>query len=172
MLVEVVCKGGNYLLNIGPSPDGEFADSAYQRLREIGDWMKVNGEAIYGTKPWKVFGENADSAAYKTQQGFKTEEKDAVFDGTPKDVVQDIRFTTKGDVLYVIARSWRQKEVPVKSLITNKYRVKSIEMLGYNGRIKWKQTTLDTKIEIPKQAIGKIPVYVFKVKLTENGELK
>ncbi len=51
MLAEVVCKGGNYLLNIGPSPEGEFADTAYQRLHEIGEWMKVNGEAIYGSRP-------------------------------------------------------------------------------------------------------------------------
>jgi alpha-L-fucosidase len=141
-------------------------------MADIGKWLSVNGEAIYGTKPWSVFGENADSAAYKSQQGFKPEEKDAVFDGTPKDVVQDIRFTTRGDILYIIARSWRQKEVPVKSLITNKYQIKSIKLVGYNDKVKWKQSTLDTKIEIPKQAIGKIPVYVFKVKLTENGELK
>ena len=172
LLVDAVSKGGNLLLNIGPTAEGLIRPQNLSRMTEIGKWLAVNGEAIYGTKPWKVFGENADSAAYKTQQGFKTEEKDAVFDGTPKDVVQDIRFTTKGDNIYVIARSWRQKEVPIKSLITNKYRVKSIEMLGYNGRIKWKQTTLDTKIEIPKQSVGKIPVYVFKVKLAENGELK
>ncbi|MEI6456212.1 MAG: alpha-L-fucosidase [bacterium] len=51
MLAEIVCKGGNYLLNIGPSPEGEWADTAYVRLKEIGDWMKVNGEAIYKTRP-------------------------------------------------------------------------------------------------------------------------
>jgi len=51
MLAEIVCKGGNYLLNIGPSPEGEWADTAYTRLKEIGDWMKVNGEAIYKTRP-------------------------------------------------------------------------------------------------------------------------
>jgi alpha-L-fucosidase len=49
MLVEIVCKGGNYLLNVGPSPEGEWADTAYARLREIGDWMKINGDAIYKT---------------------------------------------------------------------------------------------------------------------------
>jgi alpha-L-fucosidase len=54
-LVDIVCKGGNYLLNIGPSPDGEWADSAYVRLREIGDWMHVNGEAIYNSRPINPF---------------------------------------------------------------------------------------------------------------------
>ena len=51
LLVDIVAKGGNFLLNIGPSPSGEFSDTAYARLREIGDWMKINGEAIYKTRP-------------------------------------------------------------------------------------------------------------------------
>ena len=49
-LVEIVSKGGNYLLNIGPGPDGEFDPIAYERLKEIGGWMKRNGEAIYGSR--------------------------------------------------------------------------------------------------------------------------
>ncbi|MEI6137963.1 MAG: alpha-L-fucosidase [Mariniphaga sp.] len=169
ILVDAVSKGGNLLLNVGPTAEGIIRPQNLSRMAEIGKWLAVNGEAVYGTKPWKVFGENADSAAYKSQQGFKAEEKDAVFDGTPKDVVQDIRFTTRKNDLYVIARSWRQKEVTVKSLITNKYQIKSIQLLGYKGTIKWKQTVMETKIELPKQAINEIPVYVFKVKLAENG---
>jgi len=51
LLVDIVAKGGNFLLNVGPSPDGEFPPTALARLKEIGDWMKVNGEAIYGTRP-------------------------------------------------------------------------------------------------------------------------
>jgi len=50
-LVDIVSKGGNYLLNIGPSPEGDYHPDAYRRLREIGDWMQVNSEAIYGTNP-------------------------------------------------------------------------------------------------------------------------
>ena len=50
-LVDIVAKGGNYLLNIGPGPDGDFAPEAYDRLKDIGEWMKVNGNAIYGTRP-------------------------------------------------------------------------------------------------------------------------
>ena len=172
LLVDAVSKGGNLLLNVGPTAEGTIRPQNLSRLAEIGKWLDVNGEAVYGTKPWIVYGENADSAAYKTQQGFKLEEKDAVFDGTPKDVVQDIRFTTRGDVLYVIARSWRQKEVLVKSLISNKYQVKSIQLLGYNGKLKWNQSTQGTTVTIPVQGIESIPVYVFKVKLNENAELK
>lgn len=51
MLVDIVCKGGNLLLNIGPSPQGDWGEEAYDRLRGIGEWMKLNNEAIYGTRP-------------------------------------------------------------------------------------------------------------------------
>nr|WP_262901430.1 alpha-L-fucosidase [Flavihumibacter profundi] len=51
MLVRIVSRGGNFLLNIGPSPEGDFSDTAYSRLKEIGQWMKIHGEAVYGTIP-------------------------------------------------------------------------------------------------------------------------
>jgi alpha-L-fucosidase len=57
MLVEVVAKGGNYLLNIGPGPEGELPPESLKRLAEIGAWMKINGEAIYGTRPIPPYGE-------------------------------------------------------------------------------------------------------------------
>jgi alpha-L-fucosidase len=51
MLVDIVSKGGNFLLNVGPSPEGDFDQEAYKRLEEIGKWMKINSEAIYGSRP-------------------------------------------------------------------------------------------------------------------------
>ena len=171
-LVDAVSKGGNLLLNIGPTPEGVIRPQNLSRMKAIGSWLSVNGEAIYGSKPWIVFGENADSSAYKANAGFKPEEKDAVFDGTPKDLVQDIRFTTNGNDLYVIARSWRQKEVLVKSLNKKEYRLKSIQLLGYQGNIKWKQSESGTYIAIPTKAKEPLPIYVFKVHFAENTELK
>jgi alpha-L-fucosidase len=169
LLIDAVSKGGNLLLNVGPTPEGIIKTENLSRMTEIGNWLKTNSEAVYGTKPWKVYGENADSTAYKVQEGFKVDEKDAVFDGTPKDVVQDIRFTSKGADLYVIARSWRQKEVIVKSLKKNELKLKSIQLLGCKGKIKWKQTAEGTNITIPQKAVKSIPIYVFKIKFdTKN----
>ncbi len=69
-LVDIVSKGGNYLLNIGPGPDGEWDSVAYARLREIGAWMKVNAESIYGTRMYKVFGEG-DNVRYVQSKNAK-----------------------------------------------------------------------------------------------------
>ncbi len=168
LLVDAVSKGGNLLLNAGPTAEGIIREQNLSRMAEMGEWLTVNGEAIYGTKPWKVFGEDADSSFYKTQQNFKAEEKDEVFDGTHRDVVQDIRFTTKGENLYVIARSWRQKDVFVKSLIKDDYRIQSVQLLGCDAKVKFKQKASGTIFTIPKQAVKSIPVYVFKIQMDSN----
>ncbi len=68
-LVDIVSKGGNFLLNIGPGPDGEFDPVAYDRLREIGEWMKVNGEAVYGTRMSETFSEGDDIRFARSRDG-------------------------------------------------------------------------------------------------------
>ncbi|MFV8346992.1 alpha-L-fucosidase [Flavobacterium sp. ZB4P13] len=68
-LVDVVSKGGNYLLNIGPGPDGELDPVAYQRLKEVGNWIKTNGEAIYGSRMFTVFGEGEKTRYTQTKDG-------------------------------------------------------------------------------------------------------
>jgi len=71
MLADVVAKGGNLLLNIGPGPDGRWHDAAYERLQELGAWLRVNGEAIYGTRSVEPYAQGKyrltrgrDGAAY------------------------------------------------------------------------------------------------------------
>lgn len=68
-LVDIVSKGGNYLLNIGPGPDGELDSVAYQRLKEMGAWIKANGEAIYGSRMFNVFGEGEKIRYTQTKDG-------------------------------------------------------------------------------------------------------
>ena len=100
-LVDVVSKNGNLLLNIPVRGDGTIDDQERAIVEEIGAWIAINQEGIFGTRPWKVFGEGpaSDNAAPISAQGFN-EGKNKPF------TAQDIRFTTKGNTLYAIAMGW------------------------------------------------------------------
>jgi alpha-L-fucosidase len=123
LLVEIVAKGGNFLLNIGPSPEGEFADTAYSRLREIGDWMKVNREAIYGTRPFKPY-----------QSG------NICFTGLPDGTVYLIYLASDGENRIpssIIIRNWQPSAGS------------SITLLGKHGKLRWNKSGDGSVILIP-----------------------
>ena len=92
-LVAVVSKNGNFLLNIGPKADGTIPEEDARLLQEIGAWLDVNGEAIYGSRPWRMFGEGPTQLV----------EGQFSDDVAPNFTDRDFRFTMKGDALYVIA---------------------------------------------------------------------
>ena len=90
-LVDIVSKNGNMLLNVGPKADGSFCEDDVRILKAIGAWMKDNGEAIYGTRPWRKFGEGPTQIV-----------EGQFSDGIQKEYTErDFRFTTSGDALYV-----------------------------------------------------------------------
>ena len=106
-LVDIVSKNGTFLLNVGPKPDGTISEQDTAVLTEIGEWMAVNSEAIYGTKVWRKFGEGPT----KIKEGQFTDGAEKFF--TP----EDIRFTVKGENLYCTVLSWPEDgHVVIKSL--------------------------------------------------------
>lgn len=141
-LVDIVSKNGNLLLNVGPKADGTITLEQQQVLKSIGRWLKINGEAIYGTRPWikSGEGENAGTAGYMT-------------DGKATSyTASDIRFTTKGQTLYAITLAWPVKTLNVKSFGLNKMdgqRIKSVSLLGSNESINWNQTENGLSVVFP-----------------------
>jgi alpha-L-fucosidase len=128
-LIDIVSKNGNLLLNIGPRPDGSIPQEEQDILLEVGNWLRINGEAIYGTRPWKTYGEGPTEVA----GGSFSDAKDKPF------TADDIRYTTKGNDLFAISMDNPSKPLMIKSLSTNAGTITSVEMIGSNEKITWKQ---------------------------------
>jgi alpha-L-fucosidase len=166
-LIEVASANGNLLLNVGPTNEGEIPQKSLDRFASVGKWMQTNGEAIYGTKAWKLQGEQSviEKKVEKETAGVNTM-KDVLNDATSQKTPADIRFTSKGNNVYVFARSWRETFVTVKSLGIDKGngKVSEVELLGYNRKINWEQEANALRIEVPNAVDSLIPIYTFRVK--------
>jgi alpha-L-fucosidase len=141
MLADIVSKNGNLLLNVVQYADGSLPPECQQFVAEMAGWMKVNGDAIYGTRPWKIYGEGPTKAA---SGHFK---EDTAY--TPA----DIRFTTKGGKLYAITLGEPSGEVRIASLGKKSAHesrpVKSVSLLGSKTSLKWKQQDDGLVIALP-----------------------
>ena len=158
-LVDIVSKNGCLLLNIGPKADGTIPDHEQEMLRDIGRWLKVNGEAIYGTRPWDVFGEGPT----KIVEGTMSERK-----RTGGFTAEDIRFTTKGKTLYAIPLDWPANgTVTIKSLADGKgpERIRSVKLLGNSGSLKWNRNADGLTVTLPKR---KPCDYAFVLKIQDR----
>lgn len=153
-LIDVVSKNGALLLNIGPKPDGTIPVEEQVILREIGSWLTVNGEAIYGTRPWHTFGEGPT----EVPEGAFTDTNRAAFTG------EDLRFTVKGDTLYVIALSWPGETLRVKSLALGAEQagtVTGVTLLGDPAPLQFTQTAEGLQVVLPARR-GSL-AFAFKV---------
>ncbi|WP_214226141.1 alpha-L-fucosidase [Pedobacter sp. B4-66] len=157
-LIDVVSKNGNLLLNVPLRGDGSMDEKELAVIEGISDWMQINSESIYGTRPWKIFGEGPamESAAALSAQGFN-EGKGKPFGSS------DIRFVKKGSILYASLLGWPEdRKVLIRSLNTTAGKVEKISLLGHQGAIAFKQNTEGLTIDLPQQAPGK-NAFVLKI---------
>ncbi len=155
-LVDIVSKNGCLLLNIAPAPDGTIPEAQKQILRSMGRWLKVNDEAIYGSRPWLIFGEGPTS----TPVGHLSDVKFTGFTS------EDIRFTTNNGNLYAISLGIPAAGTPVRipSLSTALYNaeIKSVSLVGYDGDIQWKRDNEALWIDVPQDSECELAL-VFKI---------
>ena len=156
-LLDVVSKNGNLLLNVGPKSDGTIPEDQIMCLKEIGHWLKINGEAIYGTRPWYIYGEGPTNISV----GHHSESKNK------KMTSDDIRFTSKGDILYATVMEWPEngivkiRSLGKKSEYSNIINISAVELLGY-GSLKWKQKMNELVVFLPKENKSK---YAYSLKI-------
>ncbi len=132
MLVDIVSKNGNLLLNVVQTPEGDLEDNVMEILEDMADWMDVNGEAIFETRPWIVFGEGP-SLSIAQGKGHHEGIKDI-----RSYLPGDIRFTKKGDTIYAFAMEHPEGDLVIESMPSTT-QVKSVKMLGSKGKVSFTQ---------------------------------
>jgi alpha-L-fucosidase len=150
ILVDTVSRGGNLLLDIGPKADGTIPVIMEQRLKTIGDWMKVNGEAIYGTKPWKNTRQWTAGDVPKVEYN---KEFSSAYDVTklidpPAGGKASIEafFTAKDNNVYAVLPHWSAHTVVIKGLDS----AKSVSLLGSPAQVKFKNSRAGLSIDLPE----------------------
>lgn len=156
LLVNVVSKNGNLLLNIPLPGHGKPDDDEMAFIDKFGAWMGLNNEAIYSTRPWKIAGEGPTQNSGSTPYG-----------AIPRFVPGDMRFTTKGDSLYAIALAWpAEGKLTVKSLASGSphYRgdITRIGLLGSESNLVWSRNEDGVTITMPEKPPCDY-AYVFKI---------
>lgn len=141
-LTEIVSKGGNYMLNIGPTGSGAVPQQSIDNLLEVGKWLEANGEAIYNTRKWQVTKEgpteiNMNGTHVREKEGFN-----ANFTS------EDFWFTQKEDKLYAICLTSAEGEISVASFSSEMVKVKSVRVLNSDIIPEWQQTESGLQVDM------------------------
>ena len=158
LLADVVSKNGNLLLNIGPRSDGTIPDQVQQILRDVGGWLKVNGESIYASRPWRIYGEGPTKTASGSFHDTETKPYTA----------EDFRFTTKGDVLYAIelaASADGKSVIHAIGTYPGERKVQSVSLLGASGNVAFTQSSDGLHLSLAQPSSSKFPL-VYKIEFS------
>jgi alpha-L-fucosidase len=162
-LIDAVSKNGNLLLNVGPKPDGTLPKETEQILSQVGQWLKSNGEAVFGTRPWIAFGEGP------------TKEKGGKFSEGGDYQQGDVRFTRKGNALYIFPLAGPTQPMTL-TLLGKKaapgLTVKDVVALNSAGAVKWERSDQSLVLSVPVKAPTLPMVYKVSLGGVAQGDLK
>jgi alpha-L-fucosidase len=149
LLVDIVSKNGNLLLNFPLPNSGELDSDEMVTLNGITAWMQVNSEGIYSSRPWKIYGEGPSTKVVIAKNGKEFDPNE----GKKPDLgAADVRFTTKGSTLFAFVQGWPANEAIITSLATGSphaQKITSAHMLGHSESLKFSQKSDGLHVTLP-----------------------